>query len=269
MAAEPIDDPDDLRLADYRDLRDAELRRERGLFAVEGRLMVERLLTKSRFRARSVLGTVDALEALREPLAHSAVDVYVTSLELIRELVGFRFHRGVLALGERSEAASVSVADSARTVVALEDVRDPENVGSVFRNAQAFAVGAVLLDAASADPLGRKAIRVSAGAALSVPFARAGRWPTDLGRLKYAGFTVIALTPDPEAPDIADVVARDRVALVLGSEASGLSAATRDATDATARIPMARGVDSLNVAVAAGIALYALRAICSRREESA
>jgi tRNA G18 (ribose-2'-O)-methylase SpoU len=269
VAAQPIDDPDDLRLADYRDLRDAELRRTRGLFAVEGRLMVERLLTTSRFRARSVLGTAEAVEALREPLARSAVQVYVTSLELIRDLVGFKFHRGVLALGERDEPAAVTVADSTRTVVGLEDVRDPENVGSVFRNAQAFAVGAVLLDAASGDPLGRKAIRVSAGAALTVPFARAGRWPADLARLREAGFTIIALTPDPSAPDIAAVSARDRIALVLGSEESGLSIPTREAADVSARIPMARGIDSLNVAVAAGIALYALRALCSRREESA
>jgi tRNA G18 (ribose-2'-O)-methylase SpoU len=258
----PIDDPADPRLEDYRDLRDAELRRRRGLFAVEGRLMVERLLTISRFRTRSVLATPDSVDALRGPLGDVGIDAYVASHEVIRDIVGFKFHRGALALGERGESASLTLPASARTVVALENVRDPENVGGVLRNAHAFAVDAVVLDADGADPLGRKAIRVSAGAALVVPFARASSWRADLERLKEAGFTLIALTPDPAAPDIAEVAARgrERVALLLGSEEFGLSAATRAAADVAARIPMAPGVDSLNVAVAAGIALYRLNA---------
>ena len=266
MPVATITDPADPRLDDYRDLRDADLRRERGLFAVEGRLMVERLLVASRFRTRSILATPDGLDALGAWLPRDGVEAYVASHEVVRDLVGFKFHRGVIALAERTRPPAIeTLAAGARTIIALEDVRDPENVGGVFRNAQAFGADVVGLDARSADPLGRKAIRASAGGALAVPFARTGEWPAALASLRAMGFTVIALTPDPAARDLASVIA-DRAAgivLLLGSEEAGLRGVTRRLAHVEARIPTAPGVDSLNVAVAAGIALHVLRRLPS------
>lgn len=260
MPVATITDPADPRLDDFRDLRDADLRRERGLFAVEGRLMVERLLAASRFRTRSILATPDALDALGTWLPRDGLEAYVASHEVVRDLVGFKFHRGVIGLGERTRPPTIeALAAGARTIVALEDVRDPENIGGVFRNAQAFGAEMVGIDAGCGDPLGRKAIRASAGGALSVPFARTPEWPPALASLRAMGFTVIALTPDPAAPDLAPVVGDSAVALLLGSEEAGLRGVTRRLAHVEARIPMAPGVDSLNVAVAAGIALHVLR----------
>ena len=258
MAIEAITDPGDPRLDDYRDLRDAELRRERGLFAVEGRWLAERLLAARRFQARSILVTPDALAALRAPIAAAGVDAYVAGHDVVREVVGFKFHRGVIALGVRPAPDSVeSVARGARTIVALEDVRDPENVGGVMRNAHAFGVDAVILEAHCADALGRKAIRVSAGAVFALPFARTSEWPAALASIHAMGFTLVALTPDRGAPDLATALhdVDGRVACLIGSEESGLRGPTRRLADVEARIPMAPGVDSLNAAVAAGIAL--------------
>lgn len=257
MPIELIDDPADSRLADYRDLRDAELRRTRGLFAVEGRLLVERLLTASRFRARSVLATPGMATALAPAL--NGVPAWIASHEVIRAVVGFPFHRGAVALGERGEPATLESLFDARTVVVLEGLADPENVGGVMRSARALGAGGVVLAPGVADPLGRKAIRVSAGAALSLPFACAARWPDDLARVRVAGFTLLALTPDAGARDIATVGRYARVALLVGSEGDGLTAAARALADVEARIAMTPGVDSLNVVVAAGIALHHLR----------
>ncbi|MBI2203803.1 MAG: RNA methyltransferase [Candidatus Rokubacteria bacterium] len=259
-----IDDARDPRLDDYRDLRDSALRRERGLFVAEGRLLVERLLPAPRFRTRSVLATPDAFGALAPLLDQAGAVAYVTAHEVIRDVVGFKFHRGVLALGERGEERALDALMSPagrQTMLVIEDVRDPENVGGLFRNASAFGVDGVLLGPGSADALGRKALRVSAGAALAVPFAHATAWHEDLAQLRARGFTVVALTPDRSARDIAEVAARrsERLALLVGSEGDGLSAAARGLASVEARIPIAAGVDSLNVAVAAGIALDRLR----------
>ena len=259
-----IRDAGDPRLDDYRELRDAGPRRERGLFVVEGRLLVGRLLAAPRFRTRSVLATPDAWTALAPVAAGTGAVAYVASHELIRAIVGFKFHRGALAVGERAGEPSLHALTSAagaRTLLVVEDVRDPENVGGLFRNAWAFGVDAVLLAPGTADALGRKALRVSAGAALVVPFAHAPAWPAELTTLRDRGFTVVALTPDRGAREIADVAAREgeRLALLVGSEGEGLTARARALAHVDARIPTAAGVDSLNVAVAAGIALHRLR----------
>jgi tRNA G18 (ribose-2'-O)-methylase SpoU len=260
---ERIDDPADPRVADYRDVADPELRRRRGLFVVEGR-DIARMLLESRFAAVSVLGTEPALADLRDRLsARPGVRVLVAAARVVRVIAGYKFHRGCLALGQRgADPAPAMLVDppGARLLVAMEDVTNPDNVGGIFRNARAFGVDAVLLSTRCADPLYRKSIRVSTGSSLVVPFARIDDWADGLGRLREAGYTLVALTPDAGAMDIGRLEAAPwlagRVALVVGAEDHGLSAETRARADVRARIPMAAGADSLNVATAAGIALH-------------
>ena len=264
MKIEMVEDATDPRIAGFRDARDGDLRRRAGLFLAEGRLLVRRLLETRRFPVQSLLLTPPALDDLRDLLADDdATPVHVASAETIRVIVGFKFHRGCLALGVRGE----SVAPEAlmqpvgpRTLLALEGVADPDNVGAVFRNAAAFGAAGVLLSSHCADPLYRKAIRVSMGATLSLPFAQVPDWAATLAALRHAGYRLVALCPGAEAEDIVEVAARaprrPRLALLLGAEGAGLSDATRAAADVEVRIPMAAGVDSLNVAAACGIALH-------------
>ena len=265
MRIETIDDPADPRVADYRNLKDAELRRRRGLFVAESRAVVRGLLVSERFRTRSVLLTAPALDSLREALQAADAPIYLTSHEVARAVVGFDFHRGCVALGERGvELPLDALVDrpGPRLVLALEDVSNPDNVGGVFRNARAFGADAILLSPGCADPLYRKAIRTSMGASLVTPFAHLPDWPGGLTRLREAGHTLVALTPDPCALDIARLGAArpapSRIALILGAEGPGLRPETRAAADLEMRIAMAPGVDSLNVATAAAIALHRL-----------
>jgi len=266
LKVEMVEDPADPRMAGYRDARDGELRRREGLFLAEGRLLVRRLLEASRFPVQSLLLTPPALDDLRDVLAcDDSTPAYVASAETIRAVVGFKFHRGCLALGVRGEPrAPEALMDPVgpRTLLALEGVADPDNVGAVFRNAAAFGAAGVLLSSHCADPLYRKAIRVSMGATLSVPFAQASDWPAALAALRHAGYRLVALCPAAEAEDIVEVAARaprrPRLALLLGAEGAGLSGTTRAAADVEVRIPMAAGIDSLNVAAACGIALHRL-----------
>jgi tRNA G18 (ribose-2'-O)-methylase SpoU len=180
----------------------------------------------------------------------------------MNEIAGFNIHRGCLAIGERPESLDWhDLARSARRLVILERVSDADNVGSAFRNAAAFGVDAVLLDPGSTDPLYRKAIRTSMGATLLLPFARVAAWPEALRELGRDGVAVVALTPASSAPCLRTVAAElagRRVALVLGHEGDGLTEAALNACDVRARIPMAPGADSINIATAAAIALYAL-----------
>lgn len=261
MQTEFIRDPADPRIAAFRQARDGDLRRRDGLFLAEGRLLVRRLLESPRFQVHSVLLTEAALGDLREPLVAREPTVLAASAETIRSIVGFKFHRGCLALGVRGAAKAPETLiepGGPRTLLALEDVADPDNVGALFRNAAAFGAAGVLLSSGCADPLYRKALRVSMGATLSLPFARAADWPGTLGALRRAGYRLVALCPGAEAADIADVARAPRLALLLGSEGAGLGAATRAAVDIEVRIPMAPGTDSLNVAAASGIALHRL-----------
>jgi len=265
MRLQAIDDPTDPRIADYRDIKDAELRRRAGLFVAESRAVVHRLLASPRFRTRSVLLTQPALEGLRGALEACDAPVYVTRHEIAREVVGFDFHRGCIALGERGPEPSAEAligAGGPRLVLALEEVSNPDNVGAVFRNASVLGADAILLSSGCADPLYRKTIRVSMGAALVTPFAHLADWANGLTRLRQAGYTIVALTPDPRARDIArldPMPAGPRVALLLGAEHRGLGPESRAAADLAMRIAMAPGADSLNVATAAAIALHRLR----------
>jgi tRNA G18 (ribose-2'-O)-methylase SpoU len=262
-----IDDPQDRRLDDYRNLPDGEILRKRGIFIAEGRLVVRRLLTGSRFAARSVLVTPTALEALVDLLNGTALPVYVVPQAVMNGITGFHIHRGCLAIGERPPTeAWRALVQRGRRIVLLERVGNADNVGSVFRNAAAFGADAVLLGADCADPLYRKAIRTSMGAALTVPFAPATPWPAMLHELKDLDYHLVGLTPDRCAPelDAALPTGRERIALVLGHEGDGLTADVMNLCSTLAQIPMAGHVDSLNVATAAAIALYEM----TRRPEA-
>ena len=274
-----IDDPNDARIADYANVPEAQLLRERGLFVAEGRLVVRRLLAtglargdgglggpvvrRSPLRTRSVLLTESAYAGLREMLGplEDRLPIYVSDLSLMRTITGFNIHRGCLALGERPAARGVTdVTAAARRLVILEDVADADNVGGVFRCAAAFGADGVVLSPRCCDPLYRKAIRTSMGAALHLPFARLSSWPEGLRTLQSSGFTLAALTPRTDAVDIAtvDPARFGRLALLVGQEGSGLSPAAEALAECRVRIPMAPDVDSLNVATAAGIAMHRL-----------
>jgi tRNA G18 (ribose-2'-O)-methylase SpoU len=258
LTLERVDALDDPRLQDYRDIRDAALRERSAAFAVESREVVRRLLRERRFRFRSVLLTELALEALRDVLDHTTM-VFVAPNDLIRHVVGFNFHRGCMGIAERGPALSLDdvLAHAPRSLVVCERLSNPDNVGGIFRNAMAFGVDAVVLSPGCADPLYRKVVRVSIGGSVSVPFVETSDWPCALDRLRAAGFTTVALTTQ-QGVDIGTMEAPPRLALLLGSEGDGLTQAARDRAAVRARIPMAAGVDSLNVAVACGVALHRL-----------
>ena len=251
---------DDPRLEDYRNVPDPELLRRRGVFVAEGRHVVRRLLTESRYTARSLLLTPAAADGLADLSSRlDGVPVFVVSQAAMNAITGFNIHRGCLAIGERPPLPPwQSLARDARRLVVLERVSNADNVGGIFRNAAAFGVDAVLLGPSCTDPLYRKAIRTSMGAALRLPFAAMEDWPLDLHRLKAQGFRLMALTPSADARALDDIDASTATALLVGHEGTGLSDDALAAADVRVRIPMAPGVDSLNVATAAAIALYAL-----------
>ncbi len=256
-----VTDPADPRLGDYRDLRDVELRKhveaEHGLFLAEGEKVVRRSV-EAGFTARSFLMAPRWLEGLSDVLDRSDAPCYVLSEQLAEEVTGFHVHRGALASLERRPLPSVSsVLGDARTVVVLEDVVDHTNVGAIFRSAAALGVDAVLLSPRCADPLYRRAVKVAMGAVFSVPYARLEGWYDAVEELGEEGFTTVALTPAADAVEIEEAVrGLDRVALLLGSEGPGLSRRWMAAADRRAVIPMAEGVDSLNVAAATAVACY-------------
>ena len=260
-----INRADDPRIAAYRDLPDHALVRSRGLFIAEGRIVVRRIIEDGRWRVQSVLVSEAARNGLQPLLDRVAdrVPVYVCAASAFLGITGHDIHRGCLALVERPpEEAPEALVRSARMVVVLEGVTNADNVGGIFRNAAAFGADAVLLSPTCCDPLYRKAIRTSMAAVLRVPFARFDAWPDGLVCLREAGFTVVALTPRAPARSLEEFSARprpERIALVVGTEGEGLSPALEEIADVRVRIPIADDVDSLNVAVAAGIALYALR----------
>lgn len=259
-----IEDPDDPRIASYRDVRERDLAGRKGLFMAEGEVVVRVLAsTRSRFAPRSLLvseARADAMAAwLRE--LDPGLPVYVAGQLAMDQVVGFPIHRGVLALGTRSgpgsAAAVLPPSWEPALVVGLVGLANHDNVGGVFRNAAAFGADALLLDGASCDPLYRKAIRVSAGAALTVPFVRGGAPETLVDALVAAGMDVVALSPAGREPLDAVRWAR-RSAILVGSEGSGLPGRLL-ARLRSIRIEMAPGVDSLNVAAATAIALHAAR----------
>ncbi len=258
-----ITEVDDQRLGDYAALTDAALRKryehQHGVLIAEGPNPVRALVT-SPYPVRSFLVTEERVEAMAPVLASVRAPVYVVTRALLEELVRFRLHQGVLACGVRLPAASpAQVVAGRRRVLVLEGLNDHENLGTLFRTARAFRVGGVLLAPGCADPLYRRSVRVSMGHVLHVPFARVETTAAALELLHGAGFATFALTPDTAAPPIDRLALEgDRTALLLGAEGPGLSAGALTGTTSTARIAMADGVDSLNVAAAGAIACYEL-----------
>ena len=258
-----IDDPADPRLDDFRDLNSVDRRPDlptgKGLVIAEGVLVVQRMLA-SRFRPRALLGTDRRLAELRTDLEGLGAPYYRVDAEVMAEVVGFHLNRGVLASASRAADLTVSqVIENATTVAVLEGVNDHENLGPIFRNAAGLGVGAVIFGSGCADPLYRRAVRVSMGHALLVPFARAAHWPGELTLLRDNGFQLVAMTPEPGAHTLAEAMgelAGRRVAILVGAEGPGLAEHTMRACDVRARIPMSRGTDSLNVATAAALAFY-------------
>ncbi|WP_446224278.1 TrmH family RNA methyltransferase [Nocardia sp. IBHARD005] len=255
-----IDDPTDPRVDDFRDLSNADRRPDlpgrKGLVIAEGVVVVQRMLD-SRFAPSALLGVGKRFETLAGDLAGRDLPYYRASAEVMAEVVGFHLNRGVLAVAPRPAELTVDeVLDGARTVAVLEGVNDHENLGSMFRNAAGLGADAVLFGDRCADPLYRRAVRVSMGHVLRVPFAPLPQWPESLNLLRNKGFQVIALTPNPEAANLATAMTGERVALLLGAEGPGLTEEAMRATDIRARIPMSPGTDSLNVATAAAMAFY-------------
>jgi tRNA G18 (ribose-2'-O)-methylase SpoU len=188
------------------------------------------------------------------------VTVYVVERDLLYEIVAFRAHQGALACGTRLPLRSAAdVLHGARRVVVLDAMNDHENMGAIFRTARAFGVDGVLLGPRCADPLYRRCVRVSMGHVLHVPHAPLPALPGSLDDLRAAGLVTVALTPDPDAPPIDEVDASQPLALLLGAEGPGLDDGAIAAADVRARIPMAAGVDSLNVAATAAVAIHSLR----------
>jgi tRNA G18 (ribose-2'-O)-methylase SpoU len=253
---------DDSRLEAYRHVGDHRWLRHRQLFVAEGRLVVERLLSFPRYEIQSIVVSPPGFAALEPSLEPLTCEVFICEPQILQELTGFNFHRGCLALVRRPDPPPLESLLAASRLLALEGVGNPDNVGGIFRVAAAFGAGGILLDAASGDPYYRKAIRTSMGAALRLPWRRLDRWPDDLSRFRAAGFTLLALTPAADAPSLHGIASTlstsQPVLLLLGAEGSGLSPAALQIADLRVRIPIDARVDSLNVVVAAGIALERL-----------
>lgn len=256
-----VDDPADARLADFRKLADADVRPDRrGIVIAEGANVVARLAA-SPYPIRAIVGVSVRIDELAGVLADVDVPAYVLDKWTLSEVVGFRVTRGVLAAADRPAPPPLdALLATAQRVAVLEGLNDFENLGALFRNAAAFGLDAVLLDPRCADPLYRRSVRVSMGHVLQVPFAvLPGPWPHALAALRDRGFTVIALTPGG-AVSLSSLRVRQPWAVLLGAEGPGLTTAAMAHADQLVRIPMAHGVDSLNVATAAAVAFAQLRA---------
>jgi tRNA G18 (ribose-2'-O)-methylase SpoU len=266
MDFERIESAADPRVADYRGVSEPGLLRSRNLFVAEGRRVVSRVLQNSRWSVRSVLVNQAALRCLQPTLSALAAPppVLVCEADDFLGIAGYPIHRGCLALVERPAPIPLEEAlGGSRLAVVLEGVSNPDNIGGVFRNAAAFGADLVVLSPACATPLYRKAVRTSMGAALDVPFVHLQDWPTPLRAMRTAGFALIALTVSPPCETLAAFCSRarpSRVALLVGTEGSGLTPQVQAAADARVHIPISPRVDSLNLAVATGIALERLAA---------
>jgi tRNA G18 (ribose-2'-O)-methylase SpoU len=254
------DGADVARLDDFRDLSRADRRPDRpggrGLVLAEGTVVVRRLLD-SPYPPRALLGVPRRIEELGPELAGLDVPAFVADAPTMAAVVGFHLNRGVLASADRAPAPVLDdLLARARRVAVLEAVNDHENLGALFRNAAALGVDAVLLAPGCADPLYRRSVRVSMGHVFGVGFAVLDQpWPASLDRLREAGVRLLAMTPRGSATALASVVPPSRWALLLGAEGPGLSEQALAAADEWVRIPMADGVDSLNVATAGAVAL--------------
>jgi len=260
-----IDRADDPRLEDYRDLTDVALRRrtepEGGLYIAESAKVIARALAAGH-RPRSVLVQERWLDDVRAMLGSVDVPVYVVPAETAEWLTGYAVHRGALAAMQRPALPEpATLLAGARRVVVLEDIVDHTNVGAIFRAAAGLGADAVLITPRCADPLYRRSVRVSMGTVFQVPWTRLPQWPAAAGILHDAGFHIAALALEDRSVALDDYAAAapERIALLFGAEGDGLSRRALDAADTVVRIPMDRGVDSLNVASASAVALWALR----------
>ena len=263
-----ITDPADPRLLDYVGLTDVALRRrtepERGLYIAESDKVIRRALAAGH-RPRSFLMAERWLTDLADLVTWAEscdIPVYVGTHPIIEDLTGFHLHRGALASMQRPELPTVgSVLEAARRVVVLEDIVDHTNVGAIFRSAAALGVDAVLVTPRCADPLYRRSIRVSMGTVFQVPWTRIDPWPAGVDLLRDNGSHVAAMALSDDSVSLDELAAAppERLAVVMGTEGDGLSARTVASADSVVRIPMAGGVDSLNVAAASAVAMWALR----------
>jgi tRNA G18 (ribose-2'-O)-methylase SpoU len=240
---------------------------EAGLFIAEGEKVVARALDAG-YPMRSMLLSDKWLALMAPLIARAGAPVYLGPPALLEEVTGFHVHRGALAaMGRLPLPEPAALLESSRRIVVLEKVNNHTNIGAIFRSAAALGMDAVLLAPDCADPLYRRSVRVSMGTVFAVPYARLGAdparpWPHALGLLAEHGYRRMALTPAPDALDLRALrpAAGEKIALLLGSEGEGLSPRALAACDLRVRIPMAAGVDSLNVAAAAAVACYALTA---------
>ncbi|TIQ36604.1 MAG: RNA methyltransferase [Mesorhizobium sp.] len=256
----PIDDPQDPRVAAYLDIRERDLVGRHGRFVAEGKVVLELLLSAGRFTAESALILENRLAGMEGVLRKAPADfpVYVAGGEVMDRIAGFHMHRGIVAIGVRGAPRPTEVLletlPASALVVVLVGISNHDNMGSIFRNAAAFGADAVLLDSTCCDPLYRKAIRVSVGAALKVPFASFDDTTSLIATLDRLGFSQFALSPRGQT-DIRAAERTSRLALYLGTEGEGLPDALLNRLR-TVRIGMAQGFDSLNVAAASAIALH-------------
>jgi tRNA G18 (ribose-2'-O)-methylase SpoU len=256
-----ITDPGDTRLAPYHHLREAHLRQVQGLFIAEGPLVIERAQAAG-YVAQSFLLAPRWVDQLQQTWQSAGAVVFRAPAELIEQITGFHVHRGALAAFQRGAGTSLDQVLLGRRLVVLEDVVDHANLGAIIRSAAALGWDGVVITAGSADPLYRRAIKTSMGAVFRLPWARLAAGIDVTYWLRRAGWRSVALALSPQADDLTLIApgwaATDRLALLLGSEGPGLTADVINRADLVATIPMAAGVDSLNVAAAAAIACYAL-----------
>ncbi|GIE75733.1 rRNA methyltransferase [Actinoplanes philippinensis] len=264
MPALTITDPDDPRIGDYRALTDVELRTRweppNGLFIAEGELVIGRAL-RAGYRMRSAF--VDEKRAGQLTGLPDGAPLYTAPPAVLESITGFHVHRGVLASFHRRPLPALpGLLTRARSIAVLEGLNTHTNLGALFRSAAALGIDAVVLSPNCADPLYRRAVRVSMGEVFAIPYAKSDDWPGTLAAIREAGFTLLAMTPAPDAVALRALTPqqRERPALLLGAEGPGLTRAAMDASDVRVVIPMFNGVDSLNVATAAAVAFYELGA---------
>jgi tRNA G18 (ribose-2'-O)-methylase SpoU len=259
-----ITDPDDPRIGDYRALTDVELRTRweppNGLFIAEGELVIGRAL-RAGYRMRSAL--VDEKRADQLTGLPDDAPLYTAPPGVLESITGFHVHRGILGSFHRRPLPEMAdLLKQARGIAVLEGLNTHTNLGALFRSAAALGIDAVVLSPNCADPLYRRAVRVSMGEVFAIPYAKSEDWPGTLAAIREAGFTLLAMTPAPDAVALRALTPsqRERPALLLGAEGPGLTRTALEASDVRVVIPMYNNVDSLNVATAAAVAFYELGA---------
>jgi tRNA G18 (ribose-2'-O)-methylase SpoU len=261
-----LDSADDPRVSDYTRLTDVHLRKLRepaeGMYIAESSRVLRRALAAGH-RPRSFFLAEKWLEELADVFEqYPDVPAYIGSAALLEDITGFHLHRGAMAAMQRPEPVPLpELLAGARRVAVLEDIVDQTSVGAIFRSAASLGVDAVLVSPRCGDPLYRRSVRVSMGTVFQVPWARLEDWPAALQLLRGQGFTVAAMELTDDAVDLDELAARrpEKLALVLGTEGAGMSAATLAAVDLAVKIPMRAGVDALNVAAASAVAFWELR----------